>query len=177
MTDTAHNGGVRMIRHTTGRLRGDNELAVARTLRGTADDVWQSFTDPTRLSRWYGTYTGDCADGRVTVVMTAEEGHEGTPFHIVRCERPHVLEARAEEAGIEWRLTLEVTEHDGISTLTLVQAFDRPDEVGSVGPGWEYYLDRLVAAETGNDVEAISWDEYYPVQQAYYTQLATQMRF
>lgn len=51
MTDTAHNGGVRMIRHTTGRLRGDNELAVARTLRGTADDVWQSFTDPTRLSR------------------------------------------------------------------------------------------------------------------------------
>ena len=37
-----------------------------------------------------------------------------------------------------------------------------------VGPGWEYYLDRLVAAETGADVAAIDFDDYYPAQSDHY---------
>ena len=40
-----------------------------------------------------------------------------------------------------------------------------------VGPGWEYYLDRLVAAETGGDVAAIDFDDYHPAQSDYYRAL------
>jgi len=38
----------------------------------------------------------------------------------------------------------------------------------SVGPGWDYYLDRLVAAETGGDLTAIDFDDYYPAFAAHY---------
>ena len=31
-----------------------------------------------------------------------------------------------------------------------------------VGPGWEYYLDRLVAAETGADIAAIDSGQLLP---------------
>jgi hypothetical protein len=42
-----------------------------------------------------------------------------------------------------------------------------------VGPGWEYYLDRLVAAETGGDVAAIDFDrDYYPAMQEHYREQA-----
>ena len=43
-----------------------------------------------------------------------------------------------------------------------------PELASSVGPGWEYYLDRLVAAETGGDVGSIVWDDYYPGQADHY---------
>ena len=28
------------------------------------------------------------------------------------------------------------------------------------GPGWEYYLDRLVAAPSGAEVAAVAWPDY-----------------
>ena len=38
-----------------------------------------------------------------------------------------------------------------------------------MGPGWEYYLDRLVAAETGGDLAAIDFErDYYPAMAEYY---------
>ena len=35
-----------------------------------------------------------------------------------------------------------------------------------VGPGWEYYLDMLVAAHGGQPLP--SFDDYFPAQQGYY---------
>ncbi|WP_326797158.1 hypothetical protein OG946_18460 [Streptomyces sp. NBC_01808] len=44
--------------------------------------------------------------------------------------------------------------------------------VGEVGPGWEYYLDLLVAARDGAaDTAAPSFDDYYPAQRDYFTSL------
>ena len=38
-----------------------------------------------------------------------------------------------------------------------------------MGAGWEYYLDRLVAAETGDDVDAVDFDrDYYPAMAAHF---------
>ena len=38
-----------------------------------------------------------------------------------------------------------------------------------MGAGWEYYLDRLVAAETGDDVGAVDFDrDYYPAMAAHF---------
>ena len=41
----------------------------------------------------------------------------------------------------------------------------------SVGPGWEYYLDRLVAAEAGRDPATLVWDDYYPVLKDAYVEV------
>jgi hypothetical protein len=37
---------------------------------------------------------------------------------------------------------------------------------GDVGPGWEYYLDMLVAVGEGKALP--SFEDYYPAQQAYF---------
>ena len=66
----------------------------------------------------------------------------------------------------QWRLRFELSESDGVTTLVFAQALVA--DVGSVGPGWEYYLDRLDAALADRDVAAVSWDAYFPAMQAYY---------
>ena len=40
---------------------------------------------------------------------------------------------------------------DGVTTLTFSQPGVTAEQVGDVGPGWDYYLDRLVDVETGAD--------------------------
>ena len=63
-----------------------------------------------------------------------------------------------------WRHTLELTEADGVTTLTFTQAVpDGPvgaDMVAGVGPGWDYYLDRLVAALGGTDPATVDFPPY-----------------
>lgn len=56
--------------------------------------------------------------------------------------------------------------------MTFTQVGIDPVEAESVGPGWEYYLDRLVAAETGGDVGAIDFErDYFPAMQDFYRSL------
>ncbi len=58
-----------------------------------------------------------------------------------------------------------------MTTLTFTQPDIDPVEAESVGPGWEYYLDRLVAAESDGDVDAIDFDrDYYPAMLEHYKQ-------
>ncbi len=72
------------------------------------------------------------------------------------------------------RWSLDVRLHvDGDATVsTFVQHLEPGVNVGEVGPGWEYYLDRLVAAQTGGDVGAIDFEaDYYPAMSDYYRAL------
>src|SRR3954469_16179359 len=103
-----------MSRQPTGRIEtidGVRRLVIEREFRVSIDDVWAAVTEPERLARWIGVWTGDPASGHVPFAMTAE----------------------------------------------------------SVGPGWEYYLDRLGAVLIGGDVTAIDFDrDYYPAMAAHY---------
>jgi hypothetical protein len=68
-----------------------------------------------------------------------------------------------------WQLELDLVEAGGITTLTFTQPDIDPAVADSVGPGWEYYLDRLVAVETGSDVAAVDFDrDYYPAMAEHY---------
>ncbi len=49
---------------------------------------------------------------------------------------------------------------------------DPTDGIGEMGPGWEYYLDMLVAAR--DDLPTPSFDVYYPAMKPYYEALRTQ---
>jgi len=55
---------------------------------------------------------------------------------------------------------LSLAESDGLTTLTFSQSVPNAELAAGVGPGWEYYLDRLVAAEAGGDVGVVVWDDY-----------------
>jgi len=163
-----------MTCNPTGRREnrdGTDYVAYARTFRAPIEDVWAAVTEPARLERWIGTWTGDPATGRVDFQMTAE-GDEA-PVEVYRidvCEPPRRLVTRSQAPGDEfvWLLELDLTHTGGVTTLRFAQRLSDPEMASSVGPGWDYYLDRLVAAETAADVSAVDFDDYYPSQSDHY---------
>lgn len=151
-------------------------MVLERTFAAPIEDVWAAVTEPERLERWIGTWTGDPTSGQVVFRMTAEgaDAPEET-VHIQECTPPHVLRARiemAEPQGQEWHWELRLTDAAGMTTLTFVQSAAGDIPVSDVGPGWEYYLDRLVAAESGQDVGAVDFErDYHPAMSGYYSDL------
>ncbi len=156
----------------TGQISRDGErlvLTITREFRAPIEDVWASVTESERLARWIGTFTGDPASGRVAFVMTAEGATEPEDMVIRECVPPRLLRVTAHAGEAKWDLDLTLDEHDGVTTLTFAQPDIDPVAADSVGPGWEYYLDRLVAAETGGDVGAIDFErDYYPAMQEHF---------
>ena len=59
-----------------------------------------------------------------------------------------------------WRLRFELSADDGVTTLTFTQPGITPGAAPDVGPGWEYYLDRLATAMNGRPMP--NFDDYWP---------------
>lgn len=156
----------------TGRVvprDGALEVVLTRTFDAPITDVWDALTVSERLAPWIGTYTGDGRTGAVDFVMTAEGATEASRMEVLRCEAPTGLTVRQDAGdGEVWTLYLDLAEADGVTTLAFAQRDLTAEAASSVGPGWEYYLDRLVASETGGDVSAIDWDDYYPAMVSHY---------
>ena len=72
-----------------------------------------------------------------------------------------------------WHLSLELREIEGHTTLTFAQLLG-DDDMSNVGPGWEYYLDRLSRVMAGEDATNVQWDEYFPAMGEYYSNLAAE---
>jgi uncharacterized protein YndB with AHSA1/START domain len=156
----------------TGRITREGErrtLTLTREFRAPIEDVWASVTESERLARWIGTFTGDPASGRVAFVMTSEGATEPEDMEIRECDPPRVLRVTTHFGDEHWHLDVVLEEEGGVTTLTFSQPGIDPGAAESVGPGWEYYLDRLVAVETGGDVGAIDFErDYYPAMAEHY---------
>jgi uncharacterized protein YndB with AHSA1/START domain len=146
---------------------GRDSIVLERTFCAPIDAVWAAITESDRLARWIGTWTGDPSTGSVLFRMNAEgDDVPAEVFSIRACEPPRLLVVSSEADGdVEaFDLMLELSENAGTTTLTFSQALTDPELAASIGPGWEYYLDRLVAAEAHGDVAAVHFDDYYPSQ-------------
>lgn len=170
-----------MNANATGRHEyrdGQDLVVLVRTFRAPIADVWAAVTESERLGRWIGTWTGEPTSGSVQFRMIAEgDDIPEQTYRIRACLPPHQLTVRIEDVGGSWDLGLNLTEHDGITTLEFTQVISDPTIFESVGPGWEYYLDRLVAAETGGDPTVIDFDrDYYPALSNYYANLLPNKR-
>lgn len=163
-----------------------DDLVFTRTFRAPVDDVWAACTEPERMERWIGTWSGDPASGEVVFRMTAEGADVPEEVYLVQaCEPPHRFVVRARDAAsfspdgsgpqVHWEHTLSLAEADGVTTLTFTQAVPAGqvgvDMVASVGPGWDYYLDRLVAAHADPapvpDLSAIVFEPYLETSDHY----------
>lgn len=132
------------------------------------DDVWSALTEPERVARWLGEWTGDPASGTVQLRMTAEDVACPEDVVIVECEPPSLLIVDMPSPDGTWRITVSLADDaGGGTTLRFVQQLAEPYDAGSIGPGWQYYLDRLGAAITGGPVPA-DFDRYYPALQDAY---------
>jgi uncharacterized protein YndB with AHSA1/START domain len=161
----------------TGRLvrtASGYDLVLTRTLRAPIEDVWASVTESPRTARWFGPWEGVGAPGHtVKLQMVHEEGHPWMDIRIDACEPPHRLAiSTVDDAGV-WRMEAQLTESDDVTTLQLIQHVERTDIIGSSGPGWEYYLDMLIASREGRPLPG--FDDYYPAQQEYYDGLVEEV--
>ncbi|RNL61257.1 SRPBCC family protein [Nocardioides marmoriginsengisoli] len=153
---------------------GRTYVEFTRTFRAPIDDVWAAVTEPDRLARWIGTWTGDPASGAVQFQMTYEgDGVPSEAFTIDECEPPvqlRITTSSSMEDGTteSWRLRLDLAETDGITTLIFAQDLPDPAIAENVGPGWDYYLDRMQVAESGGDPATLVWDDYFPALTGHY---------
>lgn len=163
-----------MTLQATGRKdeRDPSWVVFTRTFRAPVEDVWAAVTEPDRLERWIGTWEGDPASGQVLFTMTAEgEGAQPVVNKIDECRPPYLLQVSFTEEDQPWVLRLELRESDGVTTLDFAQRISDPELGASYGPGWEYYLDRLVTAQAGGDAGTVQWDDYFPSMSDHYRSL------
>ncbi|CAM3632628.1 SRPBCC family protein [Occultella aeris] len=157
----------------TGYLREDSsglELVFERTFEAPITEIWSTLTTSEGTAAWIGTWTGDAREGgSVSFTMTAEESAEPEDVAILECQAPTRLQVEfASEAGV-WHLEADLREVDGVTTLEFSQLLDQGQDITSIGPGWDFYLDRLVASRTGAPMPV--WSEYFPVLSAHYARL------
>ena len=150
----------------TGHIDG-NDLILTRVFHAPIDDVWTSITKSESTARWFGPWEGEAGPGNVVrLQLVHEKGQPWTEVRIEECEAPRRLNlAMTDEFGT-WRIELTLTQAADVTELRFVQHLSDRELAGDVGPGWEYYLDMLVAAREGKALP--SFDDYYPAQKAHY---------
>ena len=155
-----------------GERDGTAYVVFERTFKAPIADVWAAVTESDRLSRWIGNWSGDPRSGSISFFMTAEsEDAPAETIWIDECVEPTRLvmrSARPDDHSEVWSWQIDLAESGGVTTLTFAQEVCDVVLAESVGPGWDYYLDRMVAAETGGDLAAIDFNDYYPAFAAYY---------
>ncbi|GAA0445687.1 hypothetical protein Aca07nite_03560 [Actinoplanes capillaceus] len=150
----------------TGRILG-GDLVLTRSFRAPVADVWASLTEPERTARWFGPWKGDAAPGStIRVQMIQEEGRPWMDMTIDACEPPRRLALSAVDDHGSWHLDMVLTEAGGVTELRFTQHLSGTENVGEVGPGWEYYLDLLVASRDGAPFP--SFDDYYPAMKEHF---------
>lgn len=138
------------------------DLVLERVLPGSVDDAWASITESDRLARWFCTWTGEPRVGAtLELTLVAEEGDAKSQAEILACEPLTRLVVSTHDQGGTWLLEATLTPIDSNHTrLRFVHHLDEGVKSEEVGPGWEYYLDALVAAMDGNPMP--SFDDYWP---------------
>lgn len=154
-----------MAMEANGRITsipGGLDLEVVRSLALPISEAWEYLTDSTLTERWFGPWEGNArAGGSVRVRMRFEEEMPTVRIAIVACEPERKLTLHTDDETGSWKLDL-LLEADGEydTVLRLVHHLEADAAVGEIGPGWEFYLDLLVAAT--EDTEEPTFDQYYP---------------
>jgi len=143
------------------------DLVLTRLIRGSVEDVWASVTDSERTARWFGRWEGEPGAGHtIRVQMGFEEGDAWSTARIESCDPPSRLEITTSDEGGSWHLEIRLAERGEHTELTFVQHREDTEGVAEIGPGWEYYLDNLVASR--EDRPLPSFDDYYPAMKDYF---------
>lgn len=151
----------------SGRLRG-NALVVSRRFRAPIEDVWKSVTDSDSTARWYGRWEGTPGAGNeIRVQMAFEDGAPWMTKTIEVCEPPRRLVLTSTSKFVQ-RLELVLAPTPDGCELELIHHDVNPAMVGDFGPGWEFYLDSLVASREGQPRPVF---DDYAAQKAYFQAL------
>ncbi|MFZ2530064.1 MAG: SRPBCC domain-containing protein [Rhodococcus sp. (in: high G+C Gram-positive bacteria)] len=123
--------------------------------------VWAAVAEPDMLAGWYGRWAGDPSSGRVRLTMTDEHDCATTDVEIVECAGPQLLVVDVDG----WRLELRLRQVGRVTTLEFAHRHVPHSEAADVGPGWQYYLDRLDALLLGRHEP--QWADYPTLGESY----------
>jgi uncharacterized protein YndB with AHSA1/START domain len=154
----------------TGRLDG-NDLIITRTFRAPIDDVWTSVTSSESTARWFGPWEGTPGTGsKIRVQMGFEKDSPWMDnVTIEKCEAPRHLHLISRSSWGTTDMELTLSEAAGTTTLRFVHHLTDRKGAGDYGPGWEYYLDNLVAMREGRPLP--KFEDYHPGQKPYFEAL------
>ena len=160
------------ITGTVTDIDGHPNLVLTRVFPIPAADLWRELTESARLAQWIGRWEGDPKSGKVVFFMTAED-EEAPPeeYTILECDPPRRFAGDTSAGSGSWHLWFELIAKGESTMLIFGQRLNPGEDVGSIGPGWEYYLDRLVAVQKGRDAASVAWDDYFPAMQPAYQTL------
>lgn len=147
------------------------DLVLSRTWRASVENVWAWVTESERTAEWFGPWEGDAGVGStIKVRMAYEDQAPWMDLRIDACEPPRRLALAATDEAGDWRVELLLSGDEESTELRFVHHLDSASGVGEIGPGWEYYLDMLVAARDGAAVKPV-FDDYYPAMKHHYEAL------
>lgn len=135
-------------------------IDVSRVFPHDQEVTWSYLTESDKLGQWYGTFTGDPADGTVDVLFVeTPEDTDPMTVEINTCEAPNRLQV---ELPSGWVINVSLAPHpDGTHVvLTQLLSGEWSEQSGEIGVGWEYYLARWAATLAGEDLDEIEWDDY-----------------
>ncbi len=143
------------------------DLVLTRKFRIPPTEAWAWITESPKLEKWFGTWTGDTGPGgRIEVTMNAEEEESTSTGEITACEPGASYEIAVGTGMGEWYLGMAVEPLGEGSLVTFTQHLDEETPVGSIGAGWEWYLDRLVAAIENHEMP--DFNDYWPAMGPHY---------
>src|SRR5690625_590705 len=126
------------VRHTTRDGVDVAIVEVRRTYPGEVADVWEAFTNPERLPRWFLPVTGDLRPGGQYQL----EGNAGGS--VTHCDPPHAFSVTWELMGfVSWVTVDLTTAGPDRTTVTLAHTVDTDSDhwrqfgPAAVGIGWD----------------------------------------
>lgn len=143
-----------MMPQPTGRLvRKDDGVYVVldRIIRAPIEEVWAYFTRSSYLSQWIGETIGTGGSTHAVKFRMNAEGDdaEWQNVSILVCDAPRRLRADVGQGGQSRRMYVHLTEGSGHTTVTFGELLHNLVDEAEIGVGWDYYLDRLIAAHDG----------------------------
>ncbi|MCP2315751.1 Activator of Hsp90 ATPase homolog 1-like protein [Nocardia amikacinitolerans] len=122
-------------------IEGDARVLLhyLRSYRQPVLDVWSACTSRSQLERWLGAVSG--GSGNYTIEPV--DGPVAGPIavRVEHCVAPHELVVHVDGCIVELRLS----QVGVVTNLELVRRHLCHPEASSVGPRWQYLLDRLTA--------------------------------
>lgn len=153
---TQAHGGVQLS--PTGR-----RIVIELDAQSGVRHIWDAFTTAEGLRAWAGILRGTADSGDLRFAFL-EEGLESASgsVQVHRCRPPYKFRLTADTEQGAWDLGLDLSSRTGTKKITFIHELGASDDPGTIGPGWEYYLQRMLVHLEGGDVHSVKWDDYYP---------------
>jgi uncharacterized protein YndB with AHSA1/START domain len=120
----------------------DGELVLLhylRSFRRPVLEVWSACTERRQLGRWFGAVSGTGRE--LTIEPVDGPGIGPISVRVQQCTAPHELVARIDGCVLELRMT----QVGVVTNVELIRRHVCPPEASTIGPRWQYLLDRLTA--------------------------------